>query len=49
MNEAEEKNREIANAANSLLKDFKADQTWQMNTGDMLYLPPRIPHRGKYI
>lgn len=30
----------------SMLADFEADQSWTLNPGDMLYLPPRIPHHG---
>lgn len=30
----------------SLLGDFKADKTMQLNAGDMLYLPPHFAHHG---
>lgn len=30
----------------SMLADFDPDETWTLNPGDMLYLPPRIPHHG---
>jgi len=42
----EEAIREVPNVDTRLLKDFKADQKWILESGDMLYLPPRIPHRG---
>lgn len=42
----EEAIREVPNVDTRLLRDFKADQKWVLETGDMLYLPPRIPHRG---
>lgn len=29
-----------------ILKDFKPDAEWVLEPGDMLYLPPRIPHHG---
>ncbi len=29
-----------------VLANFEADQTWILEPGDMLYLPPRIPHHG---
>ncbi len=29
-----------------ILSDFTADRTWELNPGDVLYLPPRIPHHG---
>ena len=33
------------------LKDeaFEATHTWVLEPGDMLYLPPRIPHRGRSL
>lgn len=30
----------------ALMKEFNADQEWLMEPGDMLYLPPKIPHHG---
>jgi len=30
----------------ALLGDFKADETWQLQRGDMLYLPPQYAHHG---
>ncbi|MBC53989.1 MAG: hypothetical protein CMQ34_09175 [Gammaproteobacteria bacterium] len=32
-----------------LLKDFKAEQEWTVNPGDILYLPPGISHYGVAI
>jgi len=29
-----------------ILKEFKADQSWELQPGDMLYLPPHIAHHG---
>lgn len=29
-----------------LLKHFQPDQDWILNPGDMLYLPPGVPHHG---
>jgi 50S ribosomal protein L16 3-hydroxylase len=29
-----------------LLKDFEADAEWVVGPGDLLYLPPRLPHYG---
>ncbi len=29
-----------------ILKDFRAEQEWVLNPGDMLYLPPNIAHEG---
>ncbi len=29
-----------------ILRDFQPDQEWILEPGDMLYLPPRIPHHG---
>ena len=30
----------------ALLKEFEADQEWLLEPGDMLYLPPNMPHYG---
>jgi len=30
----------------SILKTFTAEQEWQLNAGDMLYLPPNVAHHG---
>ena len=29
-----------------LLRSFKPNRTWVLEPGDMLYLPPRVPHHG---
>lgn len=29
-----------------ILKDFRAEQEWVLNPGDMLYLPPNVAHEG---
>ncbi len=29
-----------------ILKDFTAEQSWTLETGDMLYLPPKLAHWG---
>lgn len=42
----EEKFREVPNADTRLLQDFQCNQSWILQQGDMLYLPPRIPHQG---
>lgn len=46
MSAAEELRREVPNCETRLIRDFKADQTWELSQGDVLYLPPRIPHQG---
>jgi 50S ribosomal protein L16 3-hydroxylase len=43
---AEELRREVPNCDTRLISDFRADQEWELNEGDVLYLPPRIPHQG---
>ncbi len=30
----------------AILKEFNPDQSWVLEPGDMLYLPPKIPHHG---
>ena len=42
----EEAERLMVNSDTKILKDFTAHQQWILQPGDMLYLPPRIPHRG---
>ena len=42
----EELAREVPNVDTRLLKGFIPDQVWELQAGDVLYLPPRIPHRG---
>jgi 50S ribosomal protein L16 3-hydroxylase len=32
-----------------ILKDFRAEQEWVLNPGDMLYLPPNVAHEGVAI
>lgn len=39
-------NNASSNANISLLADFKADETMQLSSGDMLYLPPGFAHHG---
>lgn len=34
------------NSELSILKSFQADEDWVLNPGDLLYLPPGIPHFG---
>ncbi|MEW5837429.1 MAG: cupin domain-containing protein [Pseudomonadota bacterium] len=29
-----------------ILKDFNPDQSWDLEPGDLLYLPPGVPHHG---
>ena len=29
-----------------ILKNFSTSQSWELNPGDMLYLPPNMPHHG---
>ncbi|MFA5493796.1 MAG: cupin domain-containing protein [Porticoccaceae bacterium] len=36
----------LAGTALKILEDFTATQTWVLEPGDILYLPPRIAHRG---
>ena len=43
---AEELRREVPNCDTRLITDFRADQSWDLNQGDVLYLPPRVPHQG---
>ena len=42
----EEKSREVPKVDTRLLRNFQKDQAWTMSEGDMLYLPPRVPHQG---
>ncbi len=46
LTQSDEQLREVQGAPTRLLRDFQADQTWRLDAGDMLYLPPRVPHRG---
>ena len=36
----------IPNLPLKILKNFKAEQEWQLEPGDMLYLPPNFAHEG---
>lgn len=41
-----EKDRLVPNIDTKLLRDFEKYQSWVLEEGDMLYLPPRLPHQG---
>jgi 50S ribosomal protein L16 3-hydroxylase len=43
---AEELRREVPNCDTRLITDFSTDQSWELDPGDVLYLPPRVPHQG---
>jgi len=45
----EERRREVPNIDTRLLRDFCSDQSFVLQPGDVLYLPPRVPHRGTAI
>ena len=36
----------LENAPLKIFKNFKAEQEWTLEAGDMLYLPPQIAHWG---
>ncbi|HET9023679.1 MAG TPA: cupin domain-containing protein [Burkholderiaceae bacterium] len=36
----------VSNAPLKLLADFRADEEWTLEAGDMLYLPPGVAHDG---
>lgn len=36
----------VENSTLRLLANFKATDTWELNPGDVLYLPPGVPHHG---
>ncbi len=36
----------VENSALKLLANFKATDTWDLQPGDLLYLPPGMPHHG---
>lgn len=36
----------IPNISLSILSEFESDQEWVLEAGDMLYLPPNMPHHG---
>ena len=42
----EELARELVGAEVRVLQGFAPTHTWTLEPGDMLYLPPRIPHHG---
>lgn len=42
----EEQRREMPNSPTKLLRDFYPHQQWELQEGDMLYLPPRLAHEG---
>lgn len=46
LSESDEKRREVKGSDTRLLRDFSPAMSWDLNPGDMLYLPPRIPHHG---
>jgi ribosomal protein L16 Arg81 hydroxylase len=46
LTEKQEKKRAVRNSMTKLLRDFSADQAVELEAGDMLYLPPRMPHEG---
>ena len=37
---------QLADSQLAVLKHFKHDEEWLLDTGDMLYLPPNMPHHG---
>jgi len=39
----------VGNTELKILRDFKAQEEWILEPGDMLYLPPRIAHHGVAI
>ena len=43
---AEETRRLLDGDDTKILRNFEPGQKWTLNPGDMLYLPPRVPHRG---
>lgn len=47
-NTAREKQDSSASVSSTIaiLGDFAADETWQLEAGDMLYLPPQFAHHG---
>ena len=46
LSQSEERRRERKNCDTRLLDEFNRDQSWDLEPGDMLYLPARIPHEG---
>jgi len=41
-----DENNYIPDIALRLLKEFRPEQEWQLNPGDMMYLPPGVAHHG---
>jgi 50S ribosomal protein L16 3-hydroxylase len=39
----------VPNVPLKILKNFKAEHDWGLETGDMLYLPPGVAHRGTAV
>jgi len=37
---------ELTNTDMRILKNFSAEQSWDLQAGDMLYLPPNVAHHG---
>lgn len=46
MNAQAENDRLVPNVGTKLLRGFEKYQSWVLEEGDMLYLPPRLPHQG---
>ena len=42
----DEKKSLIPNSPVRILSNFQEDYAWILEPGDMLYLPPRVPHNG---
>ena len=38
--------QQVQDSQLAILKNFKHDEQWLLDTGDMLYLPPNMPHHG---
>ena len=45
-NTARQKNPASVSSTISILGDFVADETWELQAGDILYLPPQFAHHG---
>ena len=39
----------MPNCDTRLITDFSTDQSWELDPGDVLYLPPRVPHQGIFF
>ena len=46
LTQLDEIQREVKEVDTRLLREFKKDQSWELEPGDMLYLPARVPHHG---